>query len=131
MHPNTAARQSTPASLPATQGLFYVVTGFWPVIHIRSFEAVTGNKTDDWLVKAAGALIGVIGLVLLAGSRRTVPPPEQPLLAVGSAATLATVDVVYVKKRVIPPIYLADAAVEVALALAWVVRAVRGTQPAP
>ena len=35
----------------AAQGALYVVTGVWPLLHMASFEAVTGPKTDDWLVR--------------------------------------------------------------------------------
>lgn len=105
--------------LPLAHGILYVVTGFWPVVNVRTFEAVTGPKHDDWLVKASGALIGVIGTVItLAGLRRRCSP-EIVLLAAGSAASLATVDVVYVKRRVILPIYLADAMVEILLGAWW------------
>jgi hypothetical protein len=41
------------------------------------------------------------------------------LLAVGSALGLTAIDVVYVARDVIPPIYLADAAVEVVLVAGW------------
>ena len=44
------------------QGLYYVVTGVWPLVSTcGTFEAVTGNKVDDWLVKTVGVLIIVIG----------------------------------------------------------------------
>ena len=41
------------------------------------------------------------------------------LLAAGSAAALGAVDVIYVAKRVIPPIYLADAVPEAILVALW------------
>src|SRR5690606_8931308 len=67
-----------------------------------------------------GALITVVGGVLmLAGLRRRVSP-EVRLLAVGSAAGLAAIDVVYVARRRISPIYLLDALGEVILIGAWV-----------
>ena len=59
----------------------------WAIVHRRSFESVTGRKTDYWLV-----------------------------LAGGSAASFALVDVVYVWRRRISPIYLADAALHALLA---------------
>lgn len=45
----------------ALQGLFYLATGVWPLIHIDSFLAVTGSKTDLWLVYTVGLLVSVVG----------------------------------------------------------------------
>lgn len=114
------------SALAVAQGAFYVATGVWPILHMRSFEAVTGEKTDDWLVKTVGALIAVGGAVMLtAGLRRRVTP-EIALLAAGSAAALATVDVVYTQKRVISNVYLLDAVAEAGLIGAWTAAAARG-----
>ncbi|MBV8580277.1 MAG: hypothetical protein JOZ86_06540, partial [Candidatus Eremiobacteraeota bacterium] len=35
---------------------YYLATGLWPLLDMRSFELVTGRKTDRWLVKMVGAL---------------------------------------------------------------------------
>ena len=111
--------------LAVAQGAFYLATGVWPLLHMRSFESVTGEKTDDWLVETVGALLTVSGAVMmLAGLRRRVTP-EIALLAAGSAGALTAIDVIYTARRVIPPVYLADAAVEVGLIGAW--SAVAGT----
>jgi hypothetical protein len=40
-----------------TQGTYYAATGLWPILWMRSFEAVTGPKQDHWLVKTVGALV--------------------------------------------------------------------------
>ena len=105
--------------LAFVQGAFYFITGIWPLIHLASFEAVTGPKTDDWLVQTVGALLATFGAVLaLAGLRRRVTP-EWRMLAAGFALVLATVDIVFVLRGDISPIYLADAAVELPLALLW------------
>ena len=102
------------------QALYYVLTGVWSLVSIRTFQMVTGPKTDTWLVKTVGTLVIVIGAVLgMAGSRREWSP-EVPALAVGRAAGLAGIDVVYVTLRRISPVYLIDAAAEVFLILAWV-----------
>jgi hypothetical protein len=103
------------------QGLFYVLTGLWPLISMRTFLRVTGPKTDLWLVKIVGILVLVIGLVLLLAWGRERVSLEIALLAGGIAGGLAAADVVYVSKRVIGPVYLLDAAAEVALVLWWVV----------
>jgi hypothetical protein len=37
------------------QAGYYCLTGVWPLLHMASFEAVTGPKVDDWLVKMVGS----------------------------------------------------------------------------
>lgn len=106
-------------NLAIFQGLFYLVTGIWPLVHMRSFLKITGPKTDLWLVKTVALLISMIGSVLgLAGLRKSVTP-EIAALAAGSAASLSTIDAVYVSKKSISPVYLLDAFAELALITAW------------
>jgi hypothetical protein len=93
----------------------------WPLVHVESFLAVTGPKTDLWLVYTVGALIAVVGAVLLAAGRSGRVTPEVALLAVGSALALAAIDVIFVTRGVIDPIYLADAVAEVLLVGWWAV----------
>lgn len=112
---------STPRNVALGQALYYVVTGVWPLVSIGTFQKVTGPKTDLWLVKTVGVLIAVIGGVLGAAGLRRRVTPEIPLLAVGSAAGLTAIDVVYVAKRRIAPIYLLDAVGEVVLIAAWAI----------
>jgi hypothetical protein len=105
--------------LARLQAIFYIVTGIWPFLSMRSFEAVTGPKVDRWLVKTVGALVTVIGCALALASRRRQLAPEVVLVAAGSAAALATIDTVYVAKRRISPVYLLDAVAEIALVAGW------------
>ncbi|HEY0738771.1 MAG TPA: hypothetical protein VGD69_27880 [Herpetosiphonaceae bacterium] len=107
------------------QALYYIPTGIWALVSIDTFQKVTGPKTDLWLVKTVGLLITVVGAALtMAGVRRRMGP-ELPLLGIGSAAALTTIDVVYVARRRISPIYLLDALGEVLLIGGWIV-ALRG-----
>ncbi len=88
---------------------------------MRTFERVTGPKVDRWLVQTVGVLVLVIGGALALGGARRRLTPELALLAAGSAAGLAAIDVVYVARRRIAPIYLLDALAEVLLLLGLVV----------
>ena len=98
------------------QGAYYLATGLWPLVSMRSFERVTGPKTDKWLVKTVGVLVAAIGSALLvAAKRNNQPSAEARLLAASSAAGLALIDIVYVTKRRIAPVYLLDALSEFAL----------------
>jgi hypothetical protein len=105
--------------LAMAQGAYYAATGVWALVDIDSFQAVTGPKVDQWLVKTVGVLVTAIGGALgLAGWKRRVTP-EVRLLAFGSALGLAGIDIYYVAKGRIARIYLADAAAELAMAAGW------------
>jgi hypothetical protein len=94
------------------QGVYYVITGVWPLVSIETFEAVTGPKTDDWLVQTVGVLAAVIGATLLVGTLRRVPSREALTLSVLSILGFMAVDVVFVLQGIIGPIYLADAVIQ-------------------
>lgn len=101
------------------QAVYYVITGLWAQVSIGTFQKVTGPKTDLWLVKTVGLLIIAIGAALGVSGRRRNPTPEIPLLAVSSAAGLTAIDVIYVAKGRISPVYLLDAIAEVGLIGLW------------
>lgn len=113
------------ARVAAAQGAYYVVAGAWPLVSMRTFEAITGPKRERWLVKTVGALALTIGVNLLMGSKRQrqgAGAAHARLLAgLGTQAALAfaAVDIWYAAKRRISPIYLGDAALELALVAAW------------
>jgi hypothetical protein len=107
------------SAVSAAQGVYYLATGVWPLAHVESFLAVTGPKNDLWLVYTVGALVAVVGTVLLLAARSGRVTPEVALLAVGSAVALTAIDVTFVIHRVIDPIYLLDAGLEVLLVIGW------------
>lgn len=101
------------------QGIYFLFTGIWPLISIGSFQKVTGPKYDLWLVKTAGAVVTAIGGTLIIAAIRDEYNAPIIFLAIGSAVGLAAIDIVYVIKRVIRPIYLSDAAIELLLTTGW------------
>jgi hypothetical protein len=101
------------------QGAFYLTTGLWPLVSLRTFERVTGPKTDRWLVKTVGVLVTVIGAVLLVAGRRRRVSDEVALLAVGSAAGLGGIDSIYSLRGRISTVYLLDAVAEFVLMVGW------------
>jgi hypothetical protein len=101
------------------QGAYYIITGVWPLLSRRSFERVTGPKTDFWLVRTVGLVLATAGTVLvMAGARKHITP-EIGTLAVGNAAGLAAIDVIYSAKGRISPIYAVEAIGEVVLIAPW------------
>jgi hypothetical protein len=106
-------------NLALAQGIFYVLSGLWPVININSFEKVTGPKKDDWLVKAVGLLIAVSGATLLKSSFRPRVSKDIAFNSAGQAFSLGSISLIYSLKGRISKIYLLDAAVEYALVASW------------
>jgi hypothetical protein len=107
------------------QGLIYVVSGGWPLVHLRSFEAVTGPKVDGWLVKTvAGSLVSV-GIAELLAARRNEVTMSLAVAGAGVAATLGTVAGYNAATGRIRKIYFGDAAMEAALVIGWALAALR------
>lgn len=94
---------------------YYIATGLWPLLHRRSFEAVTGRKTDFWLVQMVGLLAASNGTAIAIALRKRKIRESTMALAMLSAASFTAIDVVHVLRRRISPIYLGDAIVEVVL----------------
>jgi hypothetical protein len=119
------------AAAAALHGTYYLATGLWPLVSMATFEAVTGPKTDDWLVQTVGVLVAVIGSVLLLAAVRRKVPLEIVVLAVASALALAVVDIVFVARRDVSPIYLLDALVEFLLIGLWSLAMAAPPRPDP
>lgn len=98
------------------QGIYFLLTGIWPLLSIESFMAVTGPKTDIWLVKTFSIQICMMGIVLCYGSLSKDFRPHIILLSLLSAAGFIAAEVFYVIRGTIPPVYLADAFVELVIA---------------
>ncbi|HEY4650780.1 MAG TPA: hypothetical protein VIG72_05165 [Pontibacter sp.] len=106
-------------TIAIVQGLYWVITGVWPFLHLGSFLAVTGPKHDIWLLYTVSVLITVIGGVLLAAGLRKQVTTEIKWLGIAAAAGLAGIDVYYVSQDVIREVYLLDAAGEAVLIVLW------------
>lgn len=105
--------------LAVVQGGYYVLTGLWPVLSMRTFMAVTGPKTDTWLVRMVGLLAASIGIPLLLAVWLGGVDRGLVLVALLSAVAFLVIDVYYVWRRVIGKIYLLDALLEVPLIALW------------
>lgn len=104
-----------PTVVARAQGWFNVVSGAWPLLSIRSFEAVFGPKEDRWLERTVAGLLLVNGCSQL----RAPADPSARAIGVGTAATLLAVDLVNVSRGRIRWTYLIDAAFEAGWLAAW------------
>jgi hypothetical protein len=108
-----------PVTLARAHGVANVIGGLWPLVHLDSFEAVFGPKTDRWLVKTVAGLLVVNGLSLLGTTSSPESLAQARRLGVGTAAVLVMIDLIYVPLGRISKMYLADAAVEIGWIVAW------------
>jgi hypothetical protein len=111
-------RSRTSERLARAHGACNVVGGAWPLLHMRSFEAVLGPKTDRWLVKTVAGLLVANGVVQL----RAATPGERRQAArigVGTATVLLLADLRYAVPGRISRMYLLDAVVEAGWIAAW------------
>jgi hypothetical protein len=97
------------------QGTYYLATGLWPLIHRRSFEAVSGRKHDFWLAQTVGVITAAVGLSLVSRGSGGVGSPQTTALALGTAAGFAVIDLTYGVRRQISAIYLVDALAQAAM----------------
>jgi len=89
------ARKRPRAPLVVAQGAYLAATGAWPLVHLRSFEALLGPKPDDGLVRVVGLLAIAIGAALLAGARGAAANHGVRVLAGASAAAFLFADLAY------------------------------------
>lgn len=101
------------------QGVYYLFTGIWAIVGIGTFQKVTGPKVDTWLVKTVGAIVTVIGGVLLSAGLRRQTTPEMTALSLGSAASLGLVSLWYPLRGRISKIYWLDTLAEATLVGLW------------
>lgn len=94
------------------QGVYFVATGIWANVHRRSFEWVSGRKTDYWLVRCVGVLVLAVGVFIGRAALRPRVERDTVMLAAASAVGLAAVEGYFAAKRRISLVYLLDAAAE-------------------
>jgi hypothetical protein len=107
-----------PEKMAKAHGAFNIAGGLWPLLHLRSFEAVFGPKVDRWLeFTVAGLMTGIGFAQWRAGTPEDWRHARR--LGIGAAGTLLAIDLVYVPRGRIRWTYLIDAAEEVGLLLGW------------
>jgi hypothetical protein len=101
------------------QGLYFSLTGLWPLLHMPSFLRVTGAKVDLWLVRSVGILVLSSGLALLYAAHSAQLSPGLRLMAVSEALGLGIIEAREAFQERISKIYLLDAMLEALFVLAW------------
>lgn len=98
---------------------YFTLGSAWPLLSGKSFEWVTGRKHDMWLVKTVALLLGTVGVAIGRAGAKDRITPEIATIAVGSSASLTTIDVINVARGRISKVYLLDALANAILIGGW------------
>jgi hypothetical protein len=100
------------------QVLYYLLTALWPMIHMRSFEAVAGPKKEHWLVYTVSLLLlGIISPMIYHLVNSEKVSVEIMILSIAAAMGLALIDIIFSLRGIIWKTYLIDAAIEILMIL--------------
>ncbi|MGW5661644.1 hypothetical protein ACWEWG_16310 [Streptomyces sp. NPDC003758] len=109
----------SPLCVARAQGLFNLVGGGRPLLHLRSFEWVFGPETEHWLQRTSAGLLATSGWALLGTPAVPGGTAQARRTGVGTAVTLPAVDLVHVPRGRIRPTCLLDAAMQAEWLAAW------------
>jgi hypothetical protein len=107
-------------------GAINVVSGLWPLLHMRNFEWLFGPKVDRWLVTRSRGLTSVGYAQWRDGTDEDWPHARR--IGVASSRRCSLLDLVNVPRGRIHATYLIDARVEATLLGGWLVTAEPVTQ---
>jgi len=106
--------------IPLIQGFYFLITAVWPLIYLQSFIAVTGPKTDLWLVKTVGFLLLPYAVFCFWAALVQRPIPQVlsgSMMLLG--VCLAGVEFYYYARGVISAVYEMDAVLQILFAAWW------------
>lgn len=111
--------------LSFSHALYLLFGGGWPLLHLKSFEAVTGPKHDEFLVRTVALLLILVGSILL-GQRKAVVESSAVQLAMGTSFILGTVAIVSAAGGWVWKVYFIDGTIHLLFVLAWAFLLFRG-----
>jgi hypothetical protein len=86
---------------------------------MRSFTAVTGPKTDLWLVQAFGLLVAAVGAVMLARGLSAKADAATAQFGLATTSALVAIDGWFFQNGAVSAVYLVDGAAQLVLASGW------------
>jgi hypothetical protein len=103
-----------------TQGVYYLLTGLWPLLDFDSFASFVALNVIPFQAQAFAAVIIVIGASLIEAARREPPGPFPTMLGLAVAGAIAIVSLFWLPRMGVASGLWIDFAFEVAIAAALV-----------
>ena len=110
---------------------YWAFGAMWPLVSMTSFERVTGNKRDEWLVRTVALMMLSVIATLAVMRRDRGRRDERAMRVLGATSTAALGSVALIGPLVgrISVVYLLDAAVDLALAAGYLSAGRDGEMP--
>jgi hypothetical protein len=102
------------------QSGYTLLTALWGLLDIDSFMAVTGPKTDIWLVKAVSVLFVSIALSLIVSFVFNPSDKSSATLAITVSIGIAIIDFYYSLNHIIRPVYIVDGCIQLIFFCCWI-----------
>jgi hypothetical protein len=100
------------------QGGWYLANGIWPLLSMRSFEAVSGPKPDAFQTRTAGVLFLAAGLALQPWSGSPYATDHDGTRILAAATAAGTAGVIWAHARSVRWTLLAESLLEAGFATA-------------
>jgi hypothetical protein len=109
---------ATAQTVRRVQGAWYLVTGLWPVLSLRTFALVAGPKPDAFQTRTTGITYAAAGVALRPWSQAEDDGATDAVRLLALATSLGTVAVVAAHWRTLRWTLKAEALLELGFALA-------------
>jgi len=107
--------------IPFVQGLYFFLTAVWPLLHIESFQLVTGFKTDIWLVDTVAFLLIPYAFICFSVAFKFLIVSKPIILTmILMGISLAFVELIYFLNGTIKWVYGTDAVLQLIFVIWWV-----------
>ena len=109
---------ATAATVRRVQGAWYVATGLWPLLSLRTFAAVAGPKPDAFQTRTTGMTYAAAGFALRPWSPAEYDGSTDPARLLALATSLGSAAIVLAHWRQLRWTLKAEALVELGFAVA-------------
>ncbi len=100
-------------------GGYLCIGGLWPLIHMDSFEAVTGPKVDEFLVRSIALILLLTAAVLFSQLHGKELELSAVIMGMGISLILGSIAIISAALGYIRAVYFLDGALHVLFGIGW------------
>jgi len=106
--------------IPLIQAVYFLITAVWPLVHLTSFLAVTGDKKEIWLLETVSILLLPYCLILIHLAFTSENNVIMPIAALLSSLGLGVIEIYYFLNGTIKWVYAVDSILQFIFVFYWI-----------